>query len=96
MTLLREAIPDPPGEWVADALCGSLVRMGHDPDWWHPQPRKVSDDNKAAMRLCMDCPVRMDCLDYAHRWRLTGIWGGAVLRHRHDAPAAVRRPYAVG
>lgn len=89
--MLPEAIPDPPGEWVGQALCGWLVQGGLDPEWWHPPARKVTDDNKEAMRLCMECDVRVDCLEYGLRWRMVGIWGGTVMRYRHDATVAERR-----
>jgi WhiB family redox-sensing transcriptional regulator len=35
------------------------------------------DRESAAKRICGDCPVRRECLDYAMRVREPfGIWGG--------------------
>jgi len=38
----------------------------------------------AARRVCMQCPVREQCLDYALRNQIDhGVWGGASERERH-------------
>ena len=37
----------------------------------------------AARRICMECPVREPCLEYALRNRIDhGVWGGASERER--------------
>jgi WhiB family transcriptional regulator, redox-sensing transcriptional regulator len=37
----------------------------------------------AARRICADCPVRADCLEYALAYRIDhGVWGGASERER--------------
>lgn len=52
---------------------------------------------EAAQRVCVGCPVREECLEYALAHRIEhGVWGGAsererrrILRRRRDlAPAA--------
>lgn len=38
----------------------------------------------AARRVCMQCPVREQCLDYALNNQIDhGVWGGASERERH-------------
>ncbi len=37
----------------------------------------------AARRICADCPVKVDCLEYALENRIEhGVWGGASERER--------------
>jgi len=39
---------------------------------------------EAARRVCMQCPVREQCLDYALNNQIDhGVWGGASERERH-------------
>jgi WhiB family redox-sensing transcriptional regulator len=36
-----------------------------------------------ARRICGECPVRMECLEYALEYRIDhGVWGGASERER--------------
>ncbi|MFG3136061.1 WhiB family transcriptional regulator [Streptomyces sp. NPDC048211] len=55
--------------WRDDALCRQT-----DPDLFMPE---VGGTTTPAKRVCMACPVRRQCLNYAvdaeERW---GIWGG--------------------
>ena len=87
--------------WMADGKCRDAK---HDADWWWPQ---YGNDSciRVALAICVTCPVRDRCLDFAleHNER-EGIWGGllptarlrvAVLkRERHqtaprDTPDAI-------
>ena len=59
--------------WHPYALC-----LGVDPALFFPQ-REAGQDNSGleAKRVCIDCPVRINCLDYAVRNNERfGIWGG--------------------
>jgi WhiB family redox-sensing transcriptional regulator len=83
-----------PGRWTEQALCAQA-----DPDAWFPAKGQHASA-KAAMRICRQCPVRGQCLDYAlsgaDTWGgiATGIWGGTTphergqLRQQRKAVAA--------
>jgi WhiB family transcriptional regulator, redox-sensing transcriptional regulator len=44
----------------------------------------------AAKRICSDCPVRSECLEYALRVREPfGIWGGRTEAERRDLSSAI-------
>jgi WhiB family redox-sensing transcriptional regulator len=60
--------------WRAEAAC--KTRDDVDPMWWFPDHMR-GRGHANAIRICMTCPVRSECLEYA----LTaperhGIWGG--------------------
>lgn len=75
MTFLPRAAPDttvPESvaalEWQQRALCTQA-----DPDSFFPEKGEPSE----AKRVCIACPVRVDCLDYAlANGEQFGIWGG--------------------
>jgi WhiB family redox-sensing transcriptional regulator len=77
--------------WMADGLCRDI----------HPSVFFPSDGVgvDVARRICMDCPVKAPCLEYALRSRIDhGVWGGAsererrrILRQRRLAAAAAAR-----
>lgn len=46
-------------EWMNRAACRPHVDAGH--DWWFGD----ADERELAIRICQQCPVRDDCLDYA-------------------------------
>ena len=90
-------------DWMADGKCRNKK---HDAEWWWPQHGNDSCI-RVALAICVTCPVRDRCLDYAlkHNER-EGIWGGllptarlrvAVLeRERHlPAPAHHDTPDAI-
>ena len=37
---------------------------------------------EAAKKICADCPVRTECLQYALAHRIAGVWGGTSERER--------------
>lgn len=72
--------------WAVRAAC-----RGSSPDVFFPIRGEPSAEAKA---ICVDCPVRVECLGYAVRWGIThGIWGGLSARERHrlDRPVGPQR-----
>ncbi|MFM7271281.1 MAG: WhiB family transcriptional regulator [Actinomycetes bacterium] len=84
--------PNPPTEttqpWMADGLC-----RDYHPSLFFPSDGVGVD---RARRLCAECPVKAECLEYALTYRIEhGVWGGAsererrrILRDRRIAAAA--------
>jgi len=73
----------PPRElWMAEGNC-----YGH-PEWTNLfYPERGENEKAAAARdICLFCPVKQECLDYANRWGLNrevdGIMGGYTGRQR--------------
>lgn len=64
--------------WMEEALCAQV-----DPDMWFPP---VGERGTEAKKICMRCPVREQCLDYALNASENpyGIWGG-VGQHNRNA-----------
>jgi WhiB family redox-sensing transcriptional regulator len=52
---------------------------GHNPELFFPITDDVSAD---AVRICRDCPVRVDCLRWAIRNDEHGVWGGSSRAQR--------------
>ncbi|MFN8035152.1 MAG: WhiB family transcriptional regulator [Acidimicrobiia bacterium] len=51
---------------------------------------------EAAQRICRECPVKADCLEYALTYRIDhGVWGGASERERRRILRARRAGRAV-
>jgi WhiB family redox-sensing transcriptional regulator len=77
--------------WMADGLCREI----------HPSVFFPSDGVgvEVARQICLNCPVKAPCLEYALRSRIDhGVWGGAsererrrILRQRRLAAAADAR-----
>ncbi|HET6919853.1 MAG TPA: WhiB family transcriptional regulator [Jiangellaceae bacterium] len=62
--------------WWDDALC----RQIGDPELWYPA--KEAGRPHAAIRICADCPVRVECLQHALDNDEAGVWGGTTERER--------------
>src|SRR5690348_6062526 len=61
--------------WMRDGKC-----RGIDPAEFFPSDGLGVD---RARRVCEDCPVRAECLEYALEYRIEhGVWGGASERER--------------
>jgi WhiB family redox-sensing transcriptional regulator len=64
-----------PEPWIEQAAC-----HGVDPKVFFPSR---GDDPRPAKKMCMSCPVRAQCLDYALRTNQAyGIWGATSERQR--------------
>ena len=61
--------------WMVHARC-----RGSDPQVFFPS---AGDRVEAAQRICAECPVRIECLEYALKYHIEhGVWGGASERER--------------
>ncbi|MHA6510063.1 WhiB family transcriptional regulator [Tessaracoccus sp. Y1736] len=67
--------------WQADALCAQT-----DPEAFFPEK---GGSTREAKRVCQNCTVRTECLEYAlgHDERF-GIWGGLSERERRKLKRA--------
>lgn len=62
-------------DWRAQALCA----RGKPELWFSPG----AIEHQEAKRICRDCPVRAECLQYAMETPVDhGIWGGLTERER--------------
>jgi len=62
--------------WRALGLCATS-----DPEIFFPEPEASA---LAAIRVCMRCPVRAECLSWAiERDEWFGVWGGTTEADRH-------------
>lgn len=68
--------------WQTEALCAQT-----DPEAFFPEK---GGSTREAKRVCLDCDVRAECLEYAllHDERF-GIWGGLSERERRRLRRAV-------
>jgi WhiB family redox-sensing transcriptional regulator len=72
--------------WQADGRCTHT-----NPEVWFP---KVGSNGTDAKRICRNCPVRVECLDYAMSLGVDttfGIWGGTSKRERLKARKAAQK-----
>lgn len=70
-------------DWRDNALCAQT-----DPEIFHPES---GDPIRPALAVCMACPVRRPCAEYAIPNELWGVWGGLSAKERkrmRNAPAA--------
>lgn len=61
-------------EWMAEAVCASS-----DPEEWFPDKGSSS---QVAKKICGECPVIDECLQFALENREQGIWGGTSHSER--------------
>ena len=77
----RHGVPDE--RWRADSACN-----GVDPELFFPRKGEPAD---AAISVCGECPVRIDCLTWALcHGEKSGIWGGTAERTRRLVRRVVR------
>lgn len=69
LRLAEQADPENKLEWQRDALCAQV-----DPELWFPD---IEKRGAYAKTVCKNCPVRVDCYNYAvDNEEENGIWGG--------------------
>jgi len=66
-------------DWMTDAACRNT-----DPNFWLPaEHRHHRVDWEKRRRICQDCPVKRECLEWATRHgEQTGMWGGLTPDER--------------
>ena len=65
-------------EWMERASCHA-----YPVELFFPEAGDSKQIIKEAKKVCADCPVRKDCLNYALGFEnLPGIWGGKTQRER--------------
>jgi len=65
----------PEAHWADHAACKDM-----DPALFFPEPGEPADKARV---ICMGCPVRIACRDYARETNQRhGVWGGEVRRER--------------
>ena len=70
-----DGLVDDPLAWQEDALCAQT-----DPEAFFPEKGGSTRDAK---RICAQCTVRSECLEYAlNNDERVGIWGGLSERER--------------
>jgi WhiB family redox-sensing transcriptional regulator len=66
--------------WMVRASC---INVPQEEAEWFPTERTPLRLKQKAINICLMCPVRTDCLEYALRHKIKyGIWGGANEQRR--------------
>jgi WhiB family redox-sensing transcriptional regulator len=75
-------------DWRDEALCTTS-----DPEAWFPDQSTYTYENKIAKKLCSECPVRIQCHEYAMSFPfpVAGIWGGIGERERGRIKTSLKR-----
>lgn len=62
--------------WTENAICAQA-----DPEVWFPEQGRTAAE---ARRICANCPVAVECLEYALKHNIGhGVWGGFSERERN-------------
>jgi WhiB family redox-sensing transcriptional regulator len=75
--------------WVGSARC-----VGVDPELFFPMgsPRLVMTRTAHAKAICVECPVRVECLEWSLRTAQdAGVWGGLDEEERREIRRQRRR-----
>ncbi|HWS46082.1 MAG TPA: WhiB family transcriptional regulator [Acidimicrobiia bacterium] len=68
--------------WETRAACRYDARALFYPQTGESAPARAEREHRAK-RVCAECPVRVECLDYAvHTAQPLGIWGGTTEAER--------------
>ena len=84
---------DPRGSWwIEHSRC-----IGEDPELFFPVGSRGTaiEQTQRAIAVCMDCPVRAQCLEWAlDTCQDAGVWGGMGEEDRREIRRARRRAAA--
>jgi WhiB family redox-sensing transcriptional regulator len=58
-------------DWMGRAACADM-----DTEMFFCDPQSERETLDAALKVCYRCPVVNDCLNYALKNGLEGVWGG--------------------
>ena len=77
--------------WMKDGNC---TDPSIDPDWFFPDSEHENNlEQRIALDMCKDCPVKMNCLGYALKnWPVYGIWGGMRNKQLKDLARQIKEP----
>lgn len=74
-------------DWMDEARCGTKQQRAGvvvDPDNFWPE-KGQPDMTSVAKALCRECPVRVECLEYALKHEeMEGVWGGLSDKQRRN------------
>jgi len=79
-----------PLAWTADAACTGQTDLFFAPAGERPEAR-VGRESRAR-GICRDCPVLLECRDWARENREYGFWGGESEEERAAAGYRVDMP----
>ncbi len=85
-------------DWRKKAACRGLVAPDY--NWFPARGRYVtartgsqaSSSTQRLLSICNECPVKLDCRDFAIKFNEPGIWGGTSSRQRR----AIKKQRAKG
>ena len=77
-------------EWTADAACSGRTELFFAPAGERPEARVVREAE--ARSICRECPVLLECRDWAREHREYGFWGGESEEERAAAGYRVDMP----
>jgi WhiB family redox-sensing transcriptional regulator len=74
-------------EWMDSGLCREV-----DADLFHTQTRQSAPDTKKAKKVCAECTVRHECLNWAMKNAVEDnqVYGGMTRRERMKMRAVLR------
>lgn len=80
---------EPPGDWVTGAPCGEHPELFFPPDSDSAEHAELRRNRVArAKEICEDCPVRIECNEYAEAKRIDfGVWAGIDRERRRKRTA---------
>lgn len=75
--------------WYAEAACKGQTALFFGPH--NEQAPEKYKRERQAKRICANCPVRIECHDYAVKYKLHGVWGCTTDNDRKRAYWADKR-----
>ncbi len=70
-------------DWMADGICGGQTELFFPPHGEGADARAIREARAGV--ICGQCPVIVDCRQYARHHREQGFWGGEGDEARYEA-----------